>query len=146
MASWTVLVFFLCHWLGCAWRILVRFEEDPRTTWLHANGMADETVGNMYLYTTYWAVMTISTVGYGYAANPATTVEYLVAIAAMFLGATVWVRRCAALGHFRPPPHRPPPQPPSSHAPTRALSWRGCLLCPRPARAHPHPLPLRWPP
>ncbi len=58
-------VIFIAHSIAC-WFVLVAKEEaDERDTWLYHYGMLDDSDSYIYITSLYWAVSTMTTVGYG---------------------------------------------------------------------------------
>lgn len=93
----------LSHWFACIWGLQAGFAENPLDTWLGGNGeycVADATSntnfrckapGQIYAASVYWAVMTITSIGYGdIAATPGNTSEQVVCTILMILGAMGW--------------------------------------------------------
>jgi hypothetical protein len=59
-------IVLLLHLTGCSWAIVAMIEDlTSRDTWVRGRGIQDEPVGIKYLTSIYWAVVTVSTVGYG---------------------------------------------------------------------------------
>ena len=104
MLQFLVMIFVTTHWSACVWRLIVNFEltgeetiEDAEHTWLYAhladsvaNGEPASGPGDLYVTCLYWAVTTTTTIGYGDAANPQTTLERLVAMGLMLVGCGMW--------------------------------------------------------
>ena len=83
------------------WRLVLEWGDQfddlqsPSSSWLKASQQAGETItvddiGDLYATCFYWAITTISTIGYGDAANPVNTRERLVAILCMVVGSSAW--------------------------------------------------------
>lgn len=56
------------HWLGCAWALLGMFTLDDATgqrNWIEAENVSPLQPFSVYVAALYWAVMTLTTVGYG---------------------------------------------------------------------------------
>lgn len=79
------LIILLSHWLACFYFILARIEGIDGT-WVEYAGLADAVVFQQYVVSLYWAVYTITTVGFG-DVIPVTNVERCIAIVAMFIAA-----------------------------------------------------------
>jgi len=85
-------ILYLCHILGCLWFFLADTHEDKESTWLyhynHGSGV-DADVWTQYLYSVYWSLTTLTTVGYGdiVAKNDA---ERLYALCCMVIGAILF--------------------------------------------------------
>ena len=100
LVFYAILIVVICHWLGCLWMLtakmtrLVQKElwEDVGASWLdgYPNYVEDNDVWALYLVCLYWALQTISTIGYGDAANPSNSTEILIASMAMIIGSTTW--------------------------------------------------------
>ena len=43
------------HWLACAWRLQIQFEEDQSSTWMHSTRFFDESNLATFVYCYYWA-------------------------------------------------------------------------------------------
>jgi len=85
------LIFIVSHWIACTWRLCVQFEDQHAgETWLFISGFTDEAPEATYIYCLYFAVTTITTIGYGDAANPSTTAERMLALLLMVVGGTIW--------------------------------------------------------
>ena len=85
LAGSGITVIFAAHWIGCAWCLQAHLQDDLDATWLGAGGYCEETLvqvdgqmvpaepkkfdclseGSQYMASVYWAVMTITSIGYG---------------------------------------------------------------------------------
>ena len=93
-------IFFLAHWMACLF-YLIAAAEDRATNWVTSyfeyydrNARPDGTYepidsGTMYIASVYWAVATLSTLGYG-DVIPETNAERLYAVACTFAGGAVY--------------------------------------------------------
>eukprot|EP00946_MAST-07B_sp_MAST-7B-sp1_P005219 g5219.t1 len=90
-----ILVATMSHWIACALAITPQIEQGLNfqgfpDNWFETNGIGDGTpISHQYLHAVYWAIMTLSTVGYGDIALP-TTGEKIVGIFAMCIGGAVY--------------------------------------------------------
>ena len=53
------------HIVSCLWYFMARFYEFGPDTWIYRRGLQDSSVFESYLTSLYWALTTLSTVGYG---------------------------------------------------------------------------------
>eukprot|EP00966_Prymnesium_polylepis_P052438 1214396-Prymnesium_polylepis.1 len=99
-------VLFVAHWVGCAWALQAHLQENLMMTWLadtycvHAleNGTALDppefdcvTSLDQYAAAVYWAVMTITSIGYGdIAATPGNAYEQTAATLLMLICSLLW--------------------------------------------------------
>ncbi|ETI50843.1 hypothetical protein F441_05679 [Phytophthora nicotianae CJ01A1] len=81
-----MLVCFTSHWLSCFF-FLISYDEDDG--WVASMGLQDKSLYEKYVTSFYWAIMTMTTVGYG-DVHPTTTHERIFAIVAMILGAWIF--------------------------------------------------------
>ncbi|KAL3669617.1 hypothetical protein V7S43_005002 [Phytophthora oleae] len=81
-----MLVCFTSHWLSCFF-FLISYDEDDG--WVAAMDLQDKSLYEKYVTSFYWAIMTMTTVGYG-DVHPTTTHERIFAIVAMILGAWIF--------------------------------------------------------
>ena len=89
LVKFFVLIIMASHWMACAY-YLAGSLADPSVeheSWIHSHDYPSEyTIGDMYVVSMYWAVMTITTIGYGDVPS-GTTTERLLSIIAMIIGA-----------------------------------------------------------
>ena len=69
------------------WAIAAFFEQDGRTNWVKESGVEEAGIMKKYITSLYWAVVTITTVGYG-DITPTNKTEYLFALFCIILGVT----------------------------------------------------------
>mmetsp|Transcript_50966 Transcript_50966/g.114484 ORF Transcript_50966/g.114484 Transcript_50966/m.114484 type:complete len:605 (-) Transcript_50966:40-1854(-) len=102
---------FTCHWMACCWAG-VAYEVDDKHTWLLAvkeskGGLEStyRTPSGVYCLAVYWAIMTLTSIGYG-DITPQTETEYWVASFCMIAMATVWAfvigQMCAVVSTLLP--------------------------------------------
>ena len=96
-----VLVCVGAHWFACAWAIQTGFFDSPLETWMGEQGYcvpADNEEGyacvppwDMYSASIYFAMMSITSIGYGdISATPQNAAEQGVATVLMLLGGMLW--------------------------------------------------------
>ena len=90
LSKFVVAVMMLAHFMGCVWGAIPQFEEfnDDEESWMDHYNLGDDTVEN-YISSLYWAVMTLTTIGYG-DILPRTTAERIVCIIGMMIGGGVY--------------------------------------------------------
>jgi len=92
LVKFLFLTVIVAHWMACAFH-MVRVIEDDQTgrNWVEAFlGVGNYYTGfEIYICAYYWAVMTMSTIGYGDLV-PKTTLERIFVIGAMFLGSSIF--------------------------------------------------------
>ena len=90
---------FLMHILGCFW-FYIAVNGDYETNWLaeydDGSGL-DKPPSIQYLYSVYWSLMTLTTVGYG-DITPTNDLERLYALASLLIGALVFGYMVSSVG------------------------------------------------
>jgi len=93
LCKFVALTVVVAHWLACLWHMTVNIEA-KEVNWVTNYGdPADPdgqlSVAEVYIVALYWAVMTMSTIGYG-DVTPVTTAERLTATFGMFVGSSIF--------------------------------------------------------
>jgi len=65
MAKITAGVFFMVHLMSCFWFLSAKFTDFEFESWVAQRGIQDRENAYLYLTSLYWALQTITTVGYG---------------------------------------------------------------------------------
>lgn len=85
LVSFVISVFVGIHLMGCFWYLVAKYEGLGPDTWVVRYGIQDESNSTLYISSIYWAMVTLSTIGYG-DILPVTNAEKLIAIVWMILG------------------------------------------------------------
>jgi len=95
-------ILFLAHMLGCFWfylAVLVGLDQDETPTWVavYAGGSGlDAPPHIQYLYSVYWALTTLTTVGYG-DITPQNNLERMYSCLALLTGSLVFATMLASV-------------------------------------------------
>ncbi len=65
MVTVSVSVFFMIHLIGCMWFLQAKFNDFNPDCWVVKFGYQDKDAGMQYLAAIYWALQTLTTVGFG---------------------------------------------------------------------------------
>jgi K+-transporting ATPase A subunit len=76
---------FMVHMMACMWYLIASFEEFDYTSWVFAINLQDKENSYQYLVSVYWAIQTITTVGYG-DVTPISLSEKVAALLWMIIG------------------------------------------------------------
>lgn len=97
MIFWLIsVIVFVIHFLACMWMMSVAINAQTDTlytTWYVQGNYGFEwppDFKEMYPICLYWAVQTVTTIGYGDAGNPTNYSERILATLAMLLGSILW--------------------------------------------------------
>jgi hypothetical protein len=85
MVTVTISVFFLIHLIGCMWFLFAKLDDFGPDTWVVRKNYIDKDAGTQYLASIYWALQTLTTVGFG-DINAVTVTEKVITIFWMIFG------------------------------------------------------------
>ncbi|OMJ93516.1 hypothetical protein SteCoe_3492 [Stentor coeruleus] len=98
-AQFLLTMFFFVHFIGCLWYFSALIDEFSPDTWVARNNMTDMNKGSLYLTCIYWAITTITTVGYG-DITAKTDLEKVIAITLMICGVGFYSFTIGSLSSF----------------------------------------------
>jgi|UPI00048FD995 hypothetical protein len=78
-------MYMASHVMACIWYFIASYDDLDHTTWAFQFELRDKSISEKYTLCWYWAIVTVTTVGYG-DVTPVTTVEYLYSAVCSFLG------------------------------------------------------------
>ena len=79
------MVIVLTHFVACIWYFSSKLDDFGPDTWVVRYGLQDKTKGELYFYSYYWAITTLTTVGFGDISG-GTDAERLIAMMWMMVG------------------------------------------------------------
>jgi voltage-gated potassium channel len=83
------IIMLLIHWMACAWYLTAFIDSFPEDSWVVMMGIKDADPITQYIRSLYWAIVTMTTVGYG-DITPHRNIEYLFTMLVMLLGASMY--------------------------------------------------------
>eukprot|EP00002_Diphylleia_rotans_P030169 TRINITY_DN6188_c0_g1_i2.p1 TRINITY_DN6188_c0_g1~~TRINITY_DN6188_c0_g1_i2.p1 ORF type:complete len:1264 (+),score=201.87 TRINITY_DN6188_c0_g1_i2:63-3854(+) len=82
-------VIIFAHWLGCLWFLLSVIQGSQEMTWAHSLNLIDKPITKQYIYSVYFCVTVMTTVGFG-DITPVTDFEHVFVMFVMLSGASLY--------------------------------------------------------
>jgi hypothetical protein len=84
-----IIILLVIHWIACIWFLTAYVSKFPLNSWAVRAGIENADSFTQYLRSLYWAIVTMTTVGYG-DITPLRNTEYILTIFVILLGATTY--------------------------------------------------------
>lgn len=84
-----LVILLTIHWIACIWFFTAYIDKFPSNSWVIRAGIENADSFSQYLRSLYWAVVTMTTVGYG-DITPLRNPEYILSILVILLGASTY--------------------------------------------------------
>jgi hypothetical protein len=82
-------IMLIIHWIACAWFLVPFVDNFPENSWVVLSGIKDADPITQYVRSLYWAIVTMTTVGYG-DITPHRNIEYVFTMVVMLIGASTY--------------------------------------------------------
>ena len=89
MCKLLIFIALITHWVACAWFFIGSLESNFKESWLIKESLESASIRTQYITCLYWAITTLTTVGYGDIA-PSTEIERIFTLMVMFLGISMY--------------------------------------------------------
>ncbi|MEB3341919.1 ion transporter [Okeania sp.] len=89
MFKLVILIILITHWVGCIWFVIGSWESSHGSSWLISKSLDSASTTTQYINSLYWAITTLTTVGYG-DITPVTEIEITFTLIVMFLGISLY--------------------------------------------------------
>lgn len=89
IAKFFAFVLLLIHWIACAWFLVAFIGHFPEGCWVVREAVQDAAPKTQYIRSLYWAITTMTTVGYG-DITPKRNIEYVFTSIMMLIGASLY--------------------------------------------------------
>jgi hypothetical protein len=84
-----IIILLAIHWIACLWFFTAYLDRFPPDSWVVRAGIETADNFTQYLRSLYWAIVTMTTVGYG-DITPFRNTEYILSIVVILLGASTY--------------------------------------------------------